>query len=165
MSELRLLDARVDALVRADALVLASQQPDVSLSGRVHETFQQYHAGVPVYGGGISRQLANTGLTVSIFGTIYQEMDHCPTFASSIWVRSSGLFEQVLRLALELGGHRLGRVAVDGTKVKANASKHKAMSYGRMPETERRLKVVPPGQPSSVPRLFGNGKEPFGQPA
>ena len=75
VSELRLLDARVDALVRTNALVLASRQPDVSLSGRVHETFQQYHAGVPVYGGGISRQLANTGLTVSIFGTIYQEID------------------------------------------------------------------------------------------
>ena len=75
VSELRLLDARVDALVRTNALVLASQQPDVSLSARVHETFQQYHAGVPVYGGGISRQLANTGLTVSIFGTIYQEID------------------------------------------------------------------------------------------
>ncbi len=53
----------------------------------------------------------------------------------------SGLFEHVLRLALELGGRRLGRVAVDGTKVKANASKHKAMSYGRMAETERRLKA------------------------
>ena len=51
VSELRLLDARVDALVRTNALVLASRQPDVSLSGRVHETFQQYHAGVPVYGG------------------------------------------------------------------------------------------------------------------
>ena len=75
VSELRLLDAQVDALVRTDALVLASRQPDVSLSGRVHETFQQYHAGVPVYGGGISRQLANNGLTVSIFGTIHQEID------------------------------------------------------------------------------------------
>ena len=75
VSELRLLDARVDALVRTNALVLASRQPDVSLSGRVHETFQQYHAGVPVYGGGISRQLANTGLTVSIFGTIHQGID------------------------------------------------------------------------------------------
>ena len=75
VSELRLLDARVDALVRTNALVLASRQPDVSLSGRVHETFQQYHAGVPVHGGGISRQLANAGLTVSIFGTIYQEID------------------------------------------------------------------------------------------
>ena len=74
-SELRLLDAQVDALVRADALVLASRQPDVSLAGRVHETFKQYHAGVPVYGGGISRQLANNGLTVSIFGTIHQGID------------------------------------------------------------------------------------------
>ena len=73
-SELRLLDAQVDALVRTDALVLASRQPDVSLSGRVHEAFKQYHAGVPVYGGGISRQLAN-GLTVSIFGTIHQGID------------------------------------------------------------------------------------------
>ena len=74
-AELRLLDAQVDALVRANALVLASQQPDGLLSGRVHETFQQYHAGVPVYGGGISRQLANNGLTVSIFGTIHQGID------------------------------------------------------------------------------------------
>ena len=73
-SELRLLDAQVDALVRTDALVLASRQPDVSLSGRVHEAFKQYHAGVPVYGGGISRQLAN-GLTVSIFGTIHHGID------------------------------------------------------------------------------------------
>ena len=74
-SELRLIDAQVDALVRTDALVLvASRQPDVSLSGRVHEAFKQYHAGVPVYGGGISRQLAN-GLTVSIFGTIHQGID------------------------------------------------------------------------------------------
>ena len=53
----------------------------------------------------------------------------------------SELFEQVLHLALELGGYRLGRVAVDGTKVKANASKHKAMSFGRMPEKERQLKA------------------------
>ena len=53
----------------------------------------------------------------------------------------SELFEQVLHLALELGGHRLGRVAVDGTKVKANASKHKAMSVGRMPEKERQLQA------------------------
>ena len=84
-SELRLLDAQVDALVRADALVLASQQPDVSLSGRVHETFQQYHAGVPVYGGGISRQLANNGLTVSIFGTIHQgiNLDMMPRVAQT----------------------------------------------------------------------------------
>jgi transposase len=51
-----------------------------------------------------------------------------------------GFFEQVLRLAGELGARRVGRVAVDGTKIKANASKHKAMSYGRMPDKQRQLR-------------------------
>src|SRR5580692_4053526 len=41
------------------------------------------------------------------------------------------LFQQMLRLTLETGMMKLGRVALDGSKVKANASKHKAMSYGR----------------------------------
>ena len=50
-----------------------------------------------------------------------------------------GLFEQVLRLALKAGAMKLWRVAIDGSKVKANASKHKAMSYGRMKEKEREL--------------------------
>lgn len=50
------------------------------------------------------------------------------------------LFQQVLRLVLEVGGLKLGRVALDGSKVKANASKHKAMSYERMEETEKRLR-------------------------
>jgi transposase len=51
------------------------------------------------------------------------------------------LFDQVLRIALEAGAMKLGRVALDGTKVKANASKHKAMSYGRMQEKERELRA------------------------
>ena len=52
-----------------------------------------------------------------------------------------GLFDQVLRMALEAGAMKLGRVALDGTKVKANASKHKAMSYGRMKEKEKELRA------------------------
>jgi transposase len=51
-----------------------------------------------------------------------------------------GLFEQVLRMALELGALKLGRVAIDGSKIKGNASKHKAMSYKRMKEDQKRLK-------------------------
>ena len=51
-----------------------------------------------------------------------------------------GFFEQVLRLARELGAPRVGRVALDGTKINANASKHKAMSYGRMREKQRQLR-------------------------
>src|SRR6202521_1330879 len=50
------------------------------------------------------------------------------------------LFEQVLAMALECGSIQLGRVSLDGTKLKANASKHKAMSYGRMKEKQQQLK-------------------------
>jgi transposase len=50
-----------------------------------------------------------------------------------------GLFVQVLHLAQEAGALRVGRVAIDGSKVRANASKHKAMSYRRMVEKERQL--------------------------
>src|SRR5712691_3519715 len=45
-----------------------------------------------------------------------------------------GLFDQVLQITLRTGAMKLGRVVLDGNKVKANASKHKAMSYGRMRE-------------------------------
>src|SRR6266849_8042650 len=50
------------------------------------------------------------------------------------------LFEQVLAMALECGAIQLGRVSLDGTKLKANASKHKAMSYSRMKEKQQQLK-------------------------
>lgn len=52
----------------------------------------------------------------------------------------SDLFLQVLRLCQAAGMVKLGRVALDGTKVKANASRHKAMSYARMKEREAELR-------------------------
>jgi transposase len=52
-----------------------------------------------------------------------------------------GFFEQVLRLAREWGAPRVGRVALDSSKIKANASKHKAMSYGRLREKHRQLRA------------------------
>jgi transposase len=51
------------------------------------------------------------------------------------------LFAQVVRLAREMGLVKLGTIAVDGTKIKANASRNKAMSYARMQTTEAELKV------------------------
>ncbi len=51
------------------------------------------------------------------------------------------LFGQVLDLCRRAGLVTLGHVALDGTKVLANASKHKAMSYGRMGEAERKLEA------------------------
>jgi hypothetical protein len=52
----------------------------------------------------------------------------------------AAVFVQVVRIAREAGVIQLGTVAVDASKVKANTSKHKAMSYGRMREEERRLR-------------------------
>ena len=50
------------------------------------------------------------------------------------------MFEQVLAMAMECGSIKLGKISLDGTKMKANASKHKAMSYGRMIEKQQQLK-------------------------
>ena len=60
----------------------------------------------------------------------------------------AALFVQVLKLCREAGLVKLRHVAIDGTKVKANASKHKAMSYKRMLKEERRLRA-------EVERLLG----------
>ena len=57
---------------------------------------------------------------------------HLPTFTT--------LFVQVVQIAREAGVVHLGTVAIDGTKVHANASKRKAMSYARMLEQERQLR-------------------------
>ncbi len=51
------------------------------------------------------------------------------------------LFLETLRLAQEAGVGTLGRIALDGTKIRANASKHKAMSYARMPERQAALQA------------------------
>ena len=74
----------------------------------------------------------------------------------------SELFVQVLRLCQQAGLVKLGRVAVDGTRIKANASKHKAMSYGRLNEREAQLKREirrDPGRPRG-PRLCESSNVP-----
>src|SRR5215467_5438998 len=52
-----------------------------------------------------------------------------------------GLFKQVLKLCQKAGMVKLGHVAIDGTKIRANASPHKSMSYGRMKKAEEDLKA------------------------
>ncbi len=56
-------------------------------------------------------------------------------------VALAGLFLQALRLCQRAGMVRLGKVALDGTKLRANASRHKAMSYKRMVEQEAELEA------------------------
>jgi transposase len=52
----------------------------------------------------------------------------------------TAVFQETVVLALRLGLAKLGHVALDGTRLKASTSKHKAMSYGRMRQREARLK-------------------------
>jgi len=69
----------------------------------------------------------------------------CPDFRTVSEFRKrhlkalSGLFVQVLALCRKAGLAKLGHVALDGTKIRANASKHKAMSYARMKVAEEKL--------------------------
>lgn len=63
------------------------------------------------------------------------------SFRKSFLDELSSLFVQVLKLCSEAGLVKLGHVALDGTKVQGNASKHKAMSYSRMEKKEEQLKA------------------------
>jgi transposase len=72
------------------------------------------------------------------------------------------LFAQVVQLAQQAGLVKLGTIAIDGTRVKANASKHKAMSYERMKEEEKRLRdeirkitAIAAGQDAAEDAEFG----------
>ena len=76
--------------------------------------------------------MAVTGLSYPDFRTISE-------FRKRHLGALSGLFVQVLGLCRKAGLVKLGHVALDGTKIKANASKHKAMSYGRMKGAEEKL--------------------------
>ena len=74
----------------------------------------------------------------------FRATERCASFACEFRRRHledfKGLFVEVVRVAREMGLSSFGKLSIDGTKVRANASKRKAMSYGRMVEEERRLK-------------------------
>ena len=62
-------------------------------------------------------------------------------FSALHLLEPSDLFVQVVKLAREMDLVKLGTVAIEGTKIKANASRHKAMSYERMQRSEAELKA------------------------
>jgi transposase len=82
--------------------------------------------------------MAVTGMQMPDFRTISD-------FRKRHLVALGELFVQVLRLCQQAGLVKLGHVALDGTKLKANASKHKAMSYGRMKKAEAELQTIVSG--------------------
>ena len=88
---------------------------------------------------GIARRLEeDVAFRVLAAGNFPQHRTVCE-FRRRHLVDFKRLFVEVVGLARELGLARFGKLSVDGTKVRADASKRKAMSYGRMQEEERRL--------------------------
>ena len=75
-----------------------------------------------------------------IAGGLHPDHDTISSFRKRHLKALAALFVQVLQLCQKAGLVKLGHIALDGTKVKANASKHKAMSYGRMLKKEKELK-------------------------
>jgi transposase len=73
-----------------------------------------------------------------------------------------GLFEQVLRLCEKAGLVKLGHVALDGTRIQANASKHKSMSYGRMKSAEKDLAAEVKGWFEEAERMDRQEDELYG---
>ncbi len=76
-----------------------------------------------------------------IAGDQHPDHDTIATFRREHLAALGGLFFQVLRLCQRAGLVKLGHVALDGTKIEANASKRKAMSYGRMSKAEQDLEA------------------------
>jgi transposase len=73
------------------------------------------------------------------------------------------LFLQILRLCRKAGLVKLGHVALDGTKMKANASKHKAMSYERMSKEDERLKAKVKGLLAEAERVDAEEDDRYGK--
>lgn len=71
--ELREWDARINQMIRAGQFLAVSAVADPDIGGRTHETLAQYHEGIPVYGGSVSRQAAQ-GLSLSMIGTVYENI-------------------------------------------------------------------------------------------
>src|SRR5271157_433655 len=71
----------------------------------------------------------------------HPDHDTIATFRRRFLPKLKELFVQILMIATETGVLKLGTVSLDGTKMKANASKHKALSYGHACKIENKLKV------------------------
>jgi len=125
----------------------------------IHAVYEQEMRGQPPYDPGMMTKVLVYGYCVGVFSSrrIQKRLQEDigfkvlaagnePDFRTVSDFRKihlealRGLFEQVLEMALEAGAVKLGRVSLDGTKVEANASKHKAMSYGRMKERQQQLR-------------------------
>jgi transposase len=75
-----------------------------------------------------------------IAAELHPDHDTLANFRKTFLVELEGLFVQILALAQAMQWVRLGKIALDGTKVKANAAKHKALSHGHILKLEAQLR-------------------------
>lgn len=87
-----------------------------------------------------------------IAGNLHPDHDTLATFRHSFLQELKDLFVQVLMLAQEAGVLKLGTISLDGSKMHADASKHNAVSYNRLLELEKQLRV-------EVEDLFALGEQ------
>lgn len=76
-----------------------------------------------------------------VAANLHPDHDTLNTFRKRFLPQIEGLMVQVLLIARTLGVRKLGNVALDGTKIHANASRHSALSYGRINQLEEQLKA------------------------
>lgn len=76
-----------------------------------------------------------------IAGGLHPDHDTIANFRKTFLAQITELFAQVLVVAHELGYLKLGNISLDGSKVRADASKHHAVSYGRLLELEQQLRT------------------------
>ena len=86
-----------------------------------------------------------------IAGNLHPDHDTVATFRKTFLPQLKGLSVQILLIAQEIGVLQLGRISLDGSKVHADASKSKAVSYQRLRDVERRLQA-------EVDELFALGE-------
>ena len=82
-SDLRSWDAQVDRRIRSRELELRLEREDTLIAGRSHTRYQQTVNGVPIYGASVARQADEKGVTVSIFGDLYEGVNVATTPALS----------------------------------------------------------------------------------
>jgi Zn-dependent metalloprotease len=114
---LRDWDTRTDRMLRAGDLRRGDEREDTLMPGRRHERLEQLFQGVPVWGGGLTRQ-TDRGSTVSIFGSLYESIDVStdpalsPEDARDMIARLSGVdlagrLPELVILPLDGGGYAL----------------------------------------------------------
>jgi transposase len=96
-------------------------------------------------------------------GNQHPDHDTIAAFRKEHLENLSKLFVEVLQLCRRAGLVKLGQVALDGTKVKANASKHKAMSYERMGEAEKKLEAEVKALLEEAARVDGEEDAKYGK--